>query len=508
MTSVRSRGALIGFTMVVATLAVNALISYLNVRHLHANGLAVARTDAARLALASLMRMLADAETGQRGYVITGEASYLEPYQAAITQVEVSLSELAESFSEDAAQRHNFAELQRATRRAADLIHRNVIIRQQQGFDPARQNVLVGEGKQAMDHLRDLVARMELREQQQLAERTRDSRSTYQTAVVTGFIAAALGLGLAAGGYWLVRRELLTRMQAAADLVRLNESLEARVRERTQAISDANAALRGEVEERQRAEEQAHRFAAELQASNRSLEQFASVASHDLQEPLRKIQAFGDRLQTGYREQLGEKGQDYVERMCGAATRMRKLIDDLLSYSRVATRGQPFQSVDLQQVAREVLDDLSERVRQTDGRVEVGALPTISADPLQMRQLFQNLIANALKFHRADAPPVVQVTAELESLPGGDGRPPREHWNLSFRDNGIGFEEAYAERIFGLFQRLHARGEYEGTGMGLAICRKIAERHGGSIVATGSPGQGAQFRVILPSDHSSPREDL
>jgi light-regulated signal transduction histidine kinase (bacteriophytochrome) len=309
-----------------------------------------------------------------------------------------------------------------------------------------------------------------------------------------------IGLGLAAVVLWQVRRELEHRAQTSAELERLNEGLEGRVRERTAAISDANTALRAEIEIRQRAEEQAHRFAAELQASNRALEQFASVASHDLQEPLRKIQAFSDRLQSGYRQQLGSQGQDYVDRMSAAAARMRKLIDDLLSYSRVATRGQPFQQVNLRQVAGEVLDDLDERLRQTGGRVEVGELPTLSADPLQMRQLFQNLLSNALKFHRPNVPPVVAVSARLEEPPPDAENGQRgPKWEISFRDNGVGFDQVYAERIFDLFQRLHSRDEYEGTGMGLAICKKIVERHGGTIAAHSSPDAGARFVVSLPA---------
>jgi signal transduction histidine kinase len=501
MRIVRSRAALLGFAMVFATLAVNALISYLNVRRLHENRLAVERTHNTRLALSTLSRHLADAETGQRGFLITGQPGYLEPYQDGVAQVDAVLSELGILLVTDLAQRENHAQLESQVGRLLNLIHENVLTRQKEGWEASRAEVLAGQGKQAMEQVRATIDRMEQIELRKLAVRNRDSQISYQTAVVTGFIAAALGVGLGAVGYWLVLRELQTRERSAADLSRLNEGLEARVRERTAAISDANAALRAEIEDRQRAEEQARHFAAELQNSNRALEQFASVASHDLQEPLRKIQAFGDRLATGYRDQLGERGQDYIDRMRAAAARMRKLIDDLLSYSRVATRGQPFQTVNLQQVAREVLDDLDERVRQTGGQVDVGELPTLSADPLQMRQLLQNLVANGLKFHRPDTPPRVCLSARLEQQ-GGENPSVGDRWVISVCDNGVGFEPVYAERIFDLFQRLHGRDQYEGTGMGLAICKKIAERHGGSIAAHGAPGQGARFDVTLPADQS------
>jgi PAS domain S-box-containing protein len=253
-----------------------------------------------------------------------------------------------------------------------------------------------------------------------------------------------------------------------------------------------------DVTERRAAEENLKDFAARLERSNRELQDFASVASHDLQEPLRKIQAFGDRLHAKYAEALGDQGRDYLERMQAAAARMRSLINDLLNFSRVATKAQPFSPVDLGQVALEVLSDLEGRIEQTGARVEVDGLPTVQADPMQMRQLLQNLIGNALKFHRPGEPPIVQVAGRVIEAPEGDATASQPRCEIAVRDNGIGFDEKYLDRIFGVFQRLHGRGEYEGTGMGLAICRKIVERHGGSITARSTPVRGATFLVTLP----------
>jgi PAS domain S-box-containing protein len=246
---------------------------------------------------------------------------------------------------------------------------------------------------------------------------------------------------------------------------------------------------------RKAAEDKVRAYARQLERSNRELESFASVASHDLQEPLRKIRAFGDRLATKHGEALGPEGCDYLERMRGAAARMQDLIENLLAYSRVTTKAQPFVRVDLGRVAREVVCDLESRVEQTGGRIEVGELPLIEADAMQMRQLLQNLLGNALKFHRPDVPPVVSVTSRTLARERGESSARCE---VCVRDNGLGFEQVYAERIFGLFQRLHGRAEFEGTGIGLAICRKIVERHGGGIVASGTPGEGASFTVTLP----------
>ena len=253
--------------------------------------------------------------------------------------------------------------------------------------------------------------------------------------------------------------------------------------------------------ERKRAEENLKAYAARLNQSNRELQDFAYVASHDLQEPLRKVRTFGDRLNAKYAEALGEQGRDYLKRMEGAAARMQGLIDDLLELSRVTTKAQPFTPVDLNEVTQEVVSDLEARIEQIGGRVEVSRLPIVEADRLQMRQLLQNLISNALKFYREEEEPVVKVYSELlqEWEDEGSGRiADRRAYQIFVEDNGIGFDEKYLERVLAPFQRLHGRDAYEGTGMGMAICRKVVERHGGNITARSAPGQGATFIVTLP----------
>ena len=267
--------------------------------------------------------------------------------------------------------------------------------------------------------------------------------------------------------------------------------LEGRVARRTVELSGAISALQDEVDFRRRAEERVVASAMELRRSNGELEQFAYVASHDLQEPLRKIQAFGDRLKTKCAPQLGADGQDYVERMLASATRMRQLINDLLAYSRLTSKPRAFTPVNLSAIAAGAISDLEIRIQQTGAQIEIGPLPTIDADPVQMRQLFLNLLSNALKFARPGITPLVGIQSELSS---GD----RPVCQLQFRDNGIGFDVKYLDRIFQVFQRLHGRGDYEGTGVGLAICHKIVLLHGGEITARSTPGEGAMFIVSLP----------
>ncbi|MBW4672954.1 MAG: PAS domain-containing protein [Desmonostoc geniculatum HA4340-LM1] len=246
--------------------------------------------------------------------------------------------------------------------------------------------------------------------------------------------------------------------------------------------------------------EQETRQRQELARSNKELQEFAFVASHDLQEPLRKIKTFGDRLKASCADALTEQGRDYLERMQNAATRMQTLVEDLLTLSRVTTRAQPFVTVNLAKIAQEVLSDLEVYVQQTGASIEIQELPTIKADPLQMRQLLQNLIGNALKFHRPQVPPAIKIYGNILNSQANNTHDDSHICQIVVEDNGIGFEEKYLDRIFNVFQRLHSNIEYEGTGIGLAICRKITERHHGRITAQSKPGQGSKFFVTLSAN--------
>ncbi len=261
-----------------------------------------------------------------------------------------------------------------------------------------------------------------------------------------------------------------------------------------------------DISELKMSEERLRRYAAELERSNRELQDFAYVSSHDLQEPLRKIQAFGDRLKSKEGEKLSDQGKDYLDRMLNAASRMQNLINDLLAFSRITTKAQAFMKVDLNQMVNEVLVDLEVATEQSGARVEVDQLPVIEAEPIQMRQLFQNLIANALKFRKAEEAPQIRIYARtLQRKAHLKGTPGDEHVEIHVEDNGIGFDEKYLDRIFNVFQRLEGQ-KYQGSGIGLAICRKIAVRHGGDITARSQPGKGADFIVTLAVKHPKGEE--
>ncbi|MBI1814837.1 MAG: hypothetical protein HYR72_07660 [Deltaproteobacteria bacterium] len=314
-----------------------------------------------------------------------------------------------------------------------------------------------------MDEISALLAELNADEDSLLAVRTAASQASRQQTMVAFFgltILALVMLGIVA---FVTTRDIGQRKRTEAALRRGRDQLEIRVAERT----------------------------AELARSNVELEQFAAAASHDLQEPLRKIQTFGERLLARHADALVPEARDYVDRMRNAAGRMQAMINALLTFSRITTKAQAFESIDLTVAAREAVADLETRIEQAHGRVEVAPLPHVDADPTQMRLLLMNLIGNALKFHRPDTPPVVRLCANGALADSGTIA-------IAVADNGIGFDERYSDRIFTMFQRLHGRGEYEGTGIGLAICAKIAKRHGGTITARSAPGEGATFIITLP----------
>ncbi len=222
-----------------------------------------------------------------------------------------------------------------------------------------------------------------------------------------------------------------------------------------------------------------------LERSNKDLEHFAYVASHDLREPLRKISAFAERLNAKYGDKLEGDGTLYLKRMTDAALRMQNLIDDLLAFSRVTRHSTDVESADLNDIIRLALADLE----KSNASITLDKLPIIKANPIQMTQLFQNLLSNAIKFRKKDTLPKITVTYQ---------QTPSEH-QITIQDNGIGFEETDAERIFEIFQRLNGRSEYNGTGIGLAICKKIVENHNGTIHAISRPDEGATFTITLPN---------
>lgn len=469
---------ILAFLASIVLLAIIGVVSYRAVGTLISNNELVVHTQEVLEQVEGIHTTLLQVETDARGYLLTGLDVYKIAYENDLDEVPRRLKTLREKTQDNASHRARIDNLEQAIQARLDLLKEYVGRREVLGATviPPGQGP---EGKRRMDAVRTALDDIRDAENLLLDQRAEQSRQSTQRLLVTLGLSLLGSLGLICLVFYLALRDIRARQLSEANLSAARDALEDRVRERTSELSVLNV---------------------ELERSNRELQDFAFVASHDLQEPLRKIQAFSDRLRTVQGPKFDDQGRDYLDRMSGAAERMHTLINDLLSYSRVTTKAQPFEPTDLNKVIDGVMGDLETSVEESGGTVTIGKLPTIDADAVQMRQLFQNLIANALKFAKDDERPVVNVSGEVfrGEVPS-IGRSTAENLlRISVADNGIGFDEKYLDRIFTPFQRLHGRNEYQGTGIGLAVCRKIVERHGGSLTAESTPGKGSTFIIILP----------
>jgi len=455
---------------------VSAVLAYRSIDVITDNNVSINNTLQTINLIKDLDRELAAAESSQRGYLLTQDPEYLQPYHQTLIVVGDLLKKLSDSTTELPQQQSRFELLNTYVRSKINEMQSIVVLTNREEILAAVRQVKTDEGIELMRAISQVISEMENEEFLQLENSTIIAAENREFILMALLLANGLGLLVSLGVFYVWYRNSNKVAQLNSALATANAELEEKVGARTQALLQ---------------------YSEELQRSNRELEEFAFVASHDLQEPLRKIRAFGDRLQQKFSTELGETGADYVLRMQAASGRMSALIDDLLSFSRVTTKQRPFVSVDLNDVMNKVMDDLDYAVEKTNAKVHIDPLPTIDADASQIAQVFMNLIANSLKFYPRDAHPVVTVTCEL-NVPSPVENDDRTWCCLHFADQGIGFEPQYAERVFSLFQRLHGREEYSGTGIGLALCRKIIERHSGTIAAQSALGEGAIFIIYLP----------
>jgi signal transduction histidine kinase len=482
-------------------LAVGALV-FVGVVGTVASVIALDRLSSARVALAdrldpasiqaeTLLAAMVDQETGVRGYALSGDARYLEPYRSGRPATAAALARLQ---ALDVPEIRGDVRAVAAAARAWETQYAQPAIAQVRS-DPAaaRRPDAILAGKDRFDAFRASVRRLEgrLRPLRAAARQRLDdgARTTLLWVLGTGIL---ILLSVAAAALTLRRVIVLPLGRLAANVRRVaGGDFEHRVhgsgaREVVELGEDVGAMRRRIV-----AELGALQAAqADLQRSNTELEQFAYVASHDLQEPLRKVASFCQLLQQRYGGRLDERADQYIGFAVDGAQRMQALINDLLAFSRVGRMERPHAPVDCNALLARARDDLSTAIEASGAAVEAGPLPTVEGDASLLRLVFQNLIGNAIKF-RGDAPPRVRVDAERD-----DGQ-----WRFSVADNGIGIDPEYAERIFVIFQRLHPRSSYEGTGIGLAMCRKIVEYHGGRMwLDTDNGAGGSRFCFTLPAD--------
>jgi signal transduction histidine kinase len=413
----------------------------------------------------SLLLAVTNAEAGQRGYVLTGDESYAETFRAALPQVEGSIGRLRDLIRDSGAdQQARLEELAPAVRVRIDELRASIELRRTQGEAAANAAVPAGSGRP----FRRIALTINLEEERLLAQRLRAQGHTEVRAAACFGAGIAVSIGLLFWAYHLIVLYANERKRAEQEAVRLNAELEQRVTERTAELREANE---------------------NLIRSNADLERFAYVASHDLQEPLRMISAYVDLLARRYEGKLDKDADDYIRFAIEGASRMRLLISDLLSYSRTGMQTLHLAPTDLEKVLETVLDNL--RILCEEARAEIvhEPLPVVSGDQAGLMLVLQNLLSNAIKFRQPDLPPRVRVAAHRNG----------EEWRFVVEDNGIGFDGQYADRIFEIFQRLHSAGAYPGTGIGLAISKRVIEAHGGRMWAESAEGAGSKFWFSLPA---------
>ena len=418
-------------------------------------------------ALEAVLSSVKDAETGQRGYLLTGQESYLKPHSLALKTIDREIKALKTLSVADPAQQQQLSILEPLVRNKLAELQNTIDLRKNQREAAAVQLVLTNQGQELMDQIRLTIQQMQDTKNQQLQNwlTTKEQEARrLQWTFIPGIILNLMAFYLV---YRAIQKETSDRKQAEASLKKLNEELEHRVQERTTELKDANT---------------------NLLRSNRELEQFAYVASHDLQEPLRAINSYTQLLARKYQGNLDAKADKYIGYIVEGATRMQQLINDLLSFSRVGTKAKEFEAIACEAVLSKVLSNLRVAITESRSVVTHDPLPTVMGDEIQLIQLFQNLIGNAIKFHREE-PPRVHISAQQS----------KNEWVFSVRDNGIGMEAEYFDRIFTIFQRLHSKSEYPGTGIGLAVCKKIVERHGGRIWLESTLGVGTTFHFTILS---------
>jgi signal transduction histidine kinase len=487
---------LVVILVVCAVLGGLAIVNLTDARHR-----VVDKLDPARVLTANLLNAYLDEETGMRGYALTGDRSFLAPYTngEALEQVTLPmLHQRVDSLDSGTLRQALATVLTRAQDWKRDYV-RPALAAADAGSDTAQAKAATALGKQRFDELRAAFATLEAEIKAQRA--TGRSDLTRAAGFLTGsFIAIiVLLLGATAAGGFLLRR-IVTRPLArlssetrvvargdfahvvagtgARDIVDLGEDIglmRRRIVHELEALREANAQL----------DEQS----LDLRRSNTELEQFAYVASHDLQEPLRKVASFTQLLQRRYGDQLDERADQYIEFAVDGAKRMQQLINDLLAFSRVGRANVERSVVSVDTVLRDAVANLADSIEEAGAVVEVppGPLPKVHGEPALLAAVFQNLIGNAVKF-RGEEPAVVRVSVARQG----------DDWEFAVADNGIGIDEEYAERIFVIFQRLHPKDAYPGTGIGLALSRKIVDYHGGRIWLDTTAPSGTTFRFALP----------
>ncbi len=468
-------GETVAFLFAIIIIGVNAYLAFNTIETLSRQHRSVTNTGNIIVALKDLRYALVAAESGKRGYLLTGEDEFLAPYHNSLQELDTRIAAVRSISTEIPYQADRIANLLTLVEQKIADITRVVHLSIENKDRRAMKIVMSGSDRDLYNEISDIFEEIEAQEfalqgrlYSQLSEAEKESNILFMVFLLTSTL-LLIGLLILQKKYRARERKHTQTLEQRAD------ELEAKVAERTRELS---------------------LYAEELSRSNQELEDFAFVASHDLQEPLRKIRAFADRILTRYKDNIDEKGVDYLQRLNNAALRMSALIHDLLEFSRIKTRGKPFTDVDLNDVVNTVIDDLEIAIEESGALIHQTKLPSIEADASQIHQLFLNILSNAIKFHKPELAPEITLEYCTSTFPVNEVDV--DYHDIRIRDNGVGFEQSYADKIFIPFQRLHSRDDYKGNGIGLAVCRRIVERHGGTIRVESAPGEGTEFQILLP----------
>lgn len=464
-------------------LAATGIGFYASVQSLLRSRAWVAHTYSVLDTLDKIDSALKGSELQHQDYLLTKAPKYLAAYQTEAEQIYQALNRVRQLTQDNSEQQQRLDRLQPVIQQQLALFQRSLQT-SQPNPEAGSQATFLAEGEVLQQITQTLLSELRQTESRLLLQRAVSVDANVQRTLWIGNIGLGLAVVLLIGIYALLRRQIRQREAAELALQQTNLQLETKVQE----VMQANAALYQEIEERQRIEKSLQQFTLLLRQSNQELEQFAYVASHDLQEPLRAVTSYTQLLAQKYPTTLDAKTEKYIGYIVDGATRMQQLINDLLTYSRVGRQHLVLQPTDCNAIVDLVCQNLQVAIAESQGSITHDPLPTITADPAQLTQLLQNLVGNALKY-RSDQPPHVHISAQIQA---------ETAWVFAVQDNGVGMETKYLERIFVIFQRLHTRRQYPGTGIGLAICKKIVERHGGSIWVESQLGMGSTFYFTIP----------
>ena len=452
----------------------------------------VAHTHAVLAGIQELILRLTDAEAGRRGFIMTGRDRYLVHYTNAAEKVNKVLAELRERTADDSRQQRTCDALEPLIRQRL-AVHAESIGAQLKGAGPETQLRLTEKGQDIMEEIRTLIAQMDAAERGLLKTRQSAAQANLRETKQVALVGAVASFAMLTWVFVLLLRENGRRRQAEGALQKSNEELELRVRQRTAELTQVLVGYKQAEQEIKKLNEELEQRVAErtaqLEAANKELEAFSYSVSHDLRAPLRHIGGFVEMLREEASSALNEKSRQHLQVITESTNQMGSLIDNLLAFSRMGRAEVKRTQVNMDDLMKEVL---KEARREAEGRTiewEMDPLPAVLGDRSMLRQVWVNLISNALKYSRPRERARIQVRCSKNRA---------NEWQFSVHDNGAGFDMQYADKLFGVFQRLHQVEEFEGTGIGLANVRRIVHRHGGRTWAEGKLNEGATFYFTLP----------